>query len=301
MMNNQKGKRLHHLPFIKWGVAGLASAGIAACSLEPEEPAQPIEKPSLSELGLNAESFVEGNLYFIGYHELGHALVSELKIPVAGREEDAVDQLATWLMTPQKGEGEPEYLLGAIHGWFQLAAETPLATIDWWGEHGTDQQRGYQVACLLYGSDKARFGKAAEAARLPLERRMECGHEARKNDAAWTKLFEGHIRPDHDMAPENSVSITYEPTKEFAKEAAYLQDIGLLEDLSDLLRTNYKIKPGIKIEAVSCEEANAFWAPPERTLTFCYEMVRKFKDMGGPTKKIQAPRAKMKAQQGDTL
>jgi Putative metallopeptidase len=263
----------------KFMAAALLSLGLVSCSFEPEEPAQPTEKPSLSELGLDEEAFVEGNLYFIGYHEVGHGLVSELEIPVAGREEDAVDQLATWLMTPGEDDGEPEYLLSAIHGWFQLAAETPLATIDWWGEHGTDQQRGYQVACLLYGSNKGRFAKAAEAARLPLDRRMECGHEARKNDAAWNKLLEEHIRPDGEVAPENSVSISYEPTKDFADEAAYLKQIGLLEDLSELLRTNYKLKPGIKMEAVSCEEPNAFWAPPERTLTFCYEMVRKFRDM----------------------
>jgi Putative metallopeptidase len=260
-------------------VAALFSLGLISCSSESDGPSQPIEKPSLSELGLNEDAFVEGNLYFIGYHEVGHGLVSELELPVAGREEDAVDQLATWLMTPQEGDGEPEFLLSAIHGWFQLAAETPLATIDWWGEHGTDQQRGYQVACLLYGSNKGRFGKAAEAARLPLERRMECGQEARKNDAAWTKLLEDHIRPADDVAPESAVSIRYEPTKEFAEEAAYLKDIGLLEDLSELLRTNYKIEPGIKMEAMTCDEPNAYWAPPTRTLTFCYEMVRKFQEM----------------------
>ena len=33
--------------------------------------------------------FVVGNMLFVGFHELGHALIHELGLPVLGREEDA--------------------------------------------------------------------------------------------------------------------------------------------------------------------------------------------------------------------
>ena len=39
--------------------------------------------------------FAIGNVLFVLLHETGHALISDLEIPVLGREEDAADQLAT--------------------------------------------------------------------------------------------------------------------------------------------------------------------------------------------------------------
>ena len=38
--------------------------------------------------------FVMGNMLFVLLHELGHATVQELRIPVLGREEDAADDFA---------------------------------------------------------------------------------------------------------------------------------------------------------------------------------------------------------------
>src|SRR5262245_59789931 len=43
-------------------------------------------------------SFVVGNLFFVVVHELGHAVISQLKLPVLGREEDAADSFATLSM-----------------------------------------------------------------------------------------------------------------------------------------------------------------------------------------------------------
>jgi 3'-phosphoadenosine 5'-phosphosulfate sulfotransferase len=46
---------------------------------------------------------VDGAVNFIMYHEVGHALVDVMDLPVTGREEDAVDQLATYILI---GSGE---------------------------------------------------------------------------------------------------------------------------------------------------------------------------------------------------
>jgi hypothetical protein len=42
------------------------------------------------------DEFILGNVVFVLFHEFGHALVSELELPVLGREEDAVDRFATF-------------------------------------------------------------------------------------------------------------------------------------------------------------------------------------------------------------
>src|SRR5205085_7620284 len=38
--------------------------------------------------------FVVGNMVFVAAHELGHAVISELDLPVLGREEDTADVFA---------------------------------------------------------------------------------------------------------------------------------------------------------------------------------------------------------------
>src|SRR5689334_22528436 len=42
--------------------------------------------------------FVAGNMLFVVLHELGHALISDLGLPVLGREEDAADAFASVAM-----------------------------------------------------------------------------------------------------------------------------------------------------------------------------------------------------------
>ena len=40
------------------------------------------------------DDYVSGVLSFVFLHELGHALIHELALPITGREEDVADQLA---------------------------------------------------------------------------------------------------------------------------------------------------------------------------------------------------------------
>jgi hypothetical protein len=268
----------------KFSALFLSGLLLAACSQQPEASRQKKSEatPSLNNsLGVDADSFVEGNLYFLGYHELGHALISELDLPVAGREEDAVDRLAIWMMTPAEDEGEPDYLLGAMHGWFLSAAQTPLINIPWWDVHGTDQQRGYQIACLLYGSNSKQFASVANKATLPEDSLDICVDEASVNDRAWTKLLEPHLRPDGDVAAADSVTVRYDDTKDYPGDAAYLKESGLLEDISEVLRSNYKIKPGISVIGTECGEINSYWQSDTRTISICYELVAEYRNLAG--------------------
>lgn len=229
------------------------------------------------------DSYVLGNIYFLAYHEFGHALVSEFDVQVLGREEDAVDRLAAWMMTPDDDEEvEPEYLTAAIGGWFTAASEKSLDQIAWWGQHGTDEQRGYQVACLLYGYNPKRFKSIADAAMIPPERRPSCNKEAKQNDKSWTALLEPHYRSGEakDAAPKDSVTITYGPTTAFTYERDLAVKDEVLEDLRRLITVEYAFKPGITLTMMECGEKNAFWRPRDRNLTICYELVREFRRQG---------------------
>src|SRR4051812_6372549 len=51
-----------------------------------------------------ADLFVLGNTVFILYHELGHALIDLLGLPVLGHEEDAADNLASIMMILEQAD-----------------------------------------------------------------------------------------------------------------------------------------------------------------------------------------------------
>lgn len=48
------------------------------------------------------------------YHEVGHALVDVLELPITGKEEDAVDQLSTYVLVEDADGGEVAALDGAV-------------------------------------------------------------------------------------------------------------------------------------------------------------------------------------------
>ena len=106
-----------------------------------------------------ADLFVLGNTVFILYHELGHALIDQLGLPVLGREEDAADNLASIMMIPEQADPMmDELIIGAADGWYLgnlWQQEAGNAEPTWWGEHALDMQRFYSVVCLMYGSDPA--------------------------------------------------------------------------------------------------------------------------------------------------
>jgi hypothetical protein len=259
--------------------AGLCAAAILALQTGyagAEAKPGSFEQSQLKKIIADPDNFVEGSLYFIGYHEMGHALISEFGLPVVGREEDAVDRLAVILMTPEKDKGQPEYLIGAMQGWFQTATETPLNELDWWDEHGTDLQRGYQIACLLYGADEARFAKIGKVLDISEESAEKCVDESAQNMSAWASLLEPHETSEEDGDPKPVATVTYEPSKEYDEQITYLKRLGLLEDIADLMRTNYKFDGGIKITGRTCDEPNAFWDGSARELTYCYELVKEF-------------------------
>ena len=232
-------------------------------------------------IDIDADNFVEGNLYFVTYHELGHAMVSEFDLAVVGREEDAVDGLATEMMTPDDAKTTPDYLLGAMKGWFLFGSMTKLNEIAWWDEHGTDSQRAFRIACLLYGDDAARFKDIADAVNLPEARRASCEHESDMNSSSWDSLLdedtykEGEQPPADSQAPE----VVYEPTDKYQEQQDYLKKLGLLEDISSFMHTTYKFKNGIKLVAKDCGQVNAFWNSGDRTLTLCYEIVDAYRTL----------------------
>jgi hypothetical protein len=136
-------------------------------------------------------------LAFTFYHELGHALIDVYGLPATGREEDAVDQLATvMLLETWEGEDSELAILSSAE-WFDLDAgesqeDDPSGAMA--DEHSLDEQRYYNLVCWIYGSDPDYFSDVADDWQLPEKRAERCPSEYAQMSGAWNTLLGPHMR-----------------------------------------------------------------------------------------------------------
>lgn len=135
-------------------------------------------------------------IVFILYHELGHALIDVLDLPVTGKEEDAVDQLSTVLLADSTDEGEQAAVDGAR--FFYLSSsqdgDRPLDEEDFADAHSLDRQRFYYILCMLYGHDPVRYTYLLREHILPEDRATECEEEFDRIYSSWYRLLEPHVK-----------------------------------------------------------------------------------------------------------
>lgn len=156
---------------------------------------------------------IVGQFLFWTLHETGHAVFDAFQVPLFGREEDAADQFAAYLMLAIGREQARRWIEGAAYTSDEFMADVP------WGKnyastHGLPQQRFYNLICLAYGADPKTFGDVTQEMAsmmeqkgmmpmgqqgvLPKQRAENCAYEFESFRHAW----ETHIRPhvDRDLA-----------------------------------------------------------------------------------------------------
>jgi hypothetical protein len=163
-----------------------------------------------------------GATRFIFYHELGHALIDIFGIPFTGREEDAVDQFSTMLLL---SSGEVESALAGANFFYKFASATELEELVFWDEHSLDQQRFYDIVCLVYGSDPETYDFLLERESkgfllvtdggiLPKERADRCYEEYKDISNSWATLITSYV-PSKD-AGQVAIATETEPTIDVA-------------------------------------------------------------------------------------
>ncbi len=142
-------------------------------------------------------------LVFTFYHELGHAMIDIYDLPVTGREEDAVDQLATVMLLETWDGEDSELAMTASAEWFDSSAAESEDEPDMADEHALDEQRYYNLVCWTYGSDPEYFADQLEDWQLPEERAERCPEEYQKMSRSWDQLLGPHMVdvPEDEEAP----------------------------------------------------------------------------------------------------
>ncbi len=130
---------------------------------------------------------------FIAVHELGHALIHVLDIPITGKEEDVADQLSVYMLINSFEDGAQFVLDSAT--WFGVASEQyELEEGDFADVHSLDVQRYYTLACWVYGADPVRYGEAVLEGGLPPDRAKTCQDEYQMFSRSWDVLLKESIR-----------------------------------------------------------------------------------------------------------
>jgi len=134
-----------------------------------------------------------GAMLFIFLHEMGHGLIDQFQLPSTGREEDAVDQLATLLLIAG-GKDAVKVALDGAEGWLALKVTRGDDAEDYWDEHSLDEQRFYNIVCLIFGSNPDEYTYMVLDGDLPRPRAVRCKDEYKKNYAAWDRLLTPYMR-----------------------------------------------------------------------------------------------------------
>jgi hypothetical protein len=159
------------------------------------------QAPKAEKMGLTPRDALIGPTVDVFLHEAGHAALEVLEIPFFGREEDAADYFASYLLLNFSKDDARRLILGASFMTGKEAAEEQdkapelrlLADT-----HGLPAQRFYARLCMAYGMDKELFGDLVTSGYLPQNRAKNCRYEYQTNEYAFKSLVQPYI--DQDLA-----------------------------------------------------------------------------------------------------
>ena len=225
--------------------------------------------------------FVMGNMLFVLLHELGHATVQELRIPVLGREEDAADDFAILRLLKARSEMPHRVLVEAAKGWFlsDRRDRRDGERLVFYDEHSLDKQRAYHIVCLMVGSDPGQMVDLADEEKLPPDRRESC----QKHDfptALWS--WETELKRVERAAdqPKTKIDVVYGDGKgDFDVFAQGFRTVRLLERPAERASEEFAWPAPFTLEIQTCGFINARWVQSTRKLTLCYELAQDFADL----------------------
>jgi hypothetical protein len=209
-------------------------------------------------------------------HEMGHALIYEMDMPVLGREEDAADSFAVVTALKMRSALSERVLIEATKGWVLTSKRDKKAgnELAFYDEHGLDLQRAYNVVCMMVGSDPKKYEALADDTKLPEERQKSCVRDYKTTTWSWEEMLKPHLRAADK--PKVDIKVEYQDDEKYATQAKILRDMGLFEAFATHAADRYAWPKPFTMVARACGEPNAKWDIGAKTLTLCYELAEEF-------------------------
>jgi hypothetical protein len=172
--------------------AWYANDAVTVCYEYLEDILQNAPKETTS-AGVTRSDAIVGPTLEVFLHEVGHAVFDYLSVPVLGREEDAADQFAAYLLL-QFAESDARRLIYGVAYSYNIDASKPSTKKNPFAdEHGLPAQRFYNVLCMAYGADSKLFADLVDKKYLPSERAEGCADEYDQVIRALNKLIGPYI------------------------------------------------------------------------------------------------------------
>lgn len=206
------------------------------------------------------DAFVQANVLSTFYHELGHAMIDVMELPVFGKEEDAADAASILLIDwMYEADAALDLAYGTAYGYAVYAAVSEGSGEDpaFWDTHGLDQQRYYNTVCLFYGAspdDRAGF---AEDMELPEDRAEVCEEEYAQAWNSWGPVIE-------ELAASDGFPLEFSSDEDSDYAALMASEV---EELNAIFRWPEQILVVVE----PCDEPNAFYDPENRLVIMCTE------------------------------
>jgi hypothetical protein len=153
---------------------------------------------AISRENFNADVLTVWANEFILGHEMGHALIGQLTLPLTGLEEDSADGFAIFFTVNDKERG-PNAALGAAILFDHMARKQGALTLeDFSSDHQAVQQRVYNFLCAVLGSDPQRLESLLVAdGYVPQLRALLCRKEWTQLNYGWWTVLEPHLKPSY--------------------------------------------------------------------------------------------------------
>jgi len=192
--------------------------------------------------------FVRNNLISTFYHELAHALIDIMDLPVLGLEESAADNFSVVMVNKMFGAEEFLAINSSAARGYKIDADDIISkgrNWDWADEHGTEMQRYYNIVCLTYGADPEAYDDFSQRMGLPEERADTCQDEFEQANNSWHRA----IKPIETQKPENTVKYRHKTRTQLHVRAAQVIEaevnrVNKTFDLPEELRV--RIKPCLR-------------------------------------------------------
>lgn len=210
--------------------------------------------------------FVAANLVAIYYHELGHALIDIMELPIFGQEEDAADVLSAVLIHDFYKEATAQRIARATAVGFlgdRSISEAQRARVNYWDVHGPDLQRYYTFVCLIFGANPRERRSLARELRLPEGRMKTCPEEFAQAENAWGPVIQRLI----DAGPGKSIRFLADyRVGEYGRFTAEI-----IRREVDTMNAGLSLPKRLLVRVEDCEQVNAFYDPGRREIIMCNE------------------------------
>jgi hypothetical protein len=144
---------------------------------------------------ISLEDAVVGPFVDVLLHEVAHAIFDLLKVPLFGREEDAADQLAAFILLQFGNDVARRTIVGAALLFRQMSIDQVPGTADYASVHGLPAQRFINVLCIAYGAQPELFADFVKQGFLPVTRIGYCRWEYQQILHAFRTLIAPHVDP----------------------------------------------------------------------------------------------------------